>query len=177
MNEAERDELLAGYLGDELNEAERARFESMMAGDPELAAEAESLRRTIQAMRSLDAPGSGRAPGSRRLAGGGDGSPPASVTSPLRVWIGAVVRYAAAIGLAFAAGYFMRGGGGQEALPEASASRPAERADSDIARSVPPPAGEWLQSAAEVYVSRPRGSSFARSLVAIAEAGEKEAKP
>ena len=31
--------------------------------------------------------------------------------------------------------------------------------------------------AAEAYVSRPRGSSFARSLVAIAEAGEEDAKP
>ena len=56
MNEAERDEMLAGYLGDELNEAQRERFESMMADDPELAGEVESLRRTIEAMRALDAP-------------------------------------------------------------------------------------------------------------------------
>ena len=93
------------------------------------------------------------------------------------MWTGAVLRYAAVIGLAFAAGYFMRGGEGQEAVPEASASRPAELADSDVALPVMPEADEWLQRASEVYVNRPRGSSFARSLVAIAEAGEKDAKP
>lgn len=177
MDAANRDEMLAGYLGDELNEADRASFESMMAGDPELAAEVASLRRTIESMRALDAPGRGRALGSGRAAGSGDGSSPALVTSPLRMWMGAVVRYAAVIGLAFAAGYFMRGGVGQEALTDVSPARPAELADSDIALPVPPEAGDWLQRAAEVYVSRPRGSSFARSLVAIAEAGEKEAKP
>ena len=96
---------------------------------------------------------------------------------PLRAWAGAVLRYAAAIGLAFAAGYFMRGGAGQEALTDASVTRPTERADSDIALPMPPEAGDWLQRAAEVYVNRPRGSSFARSLVAIAEAGEEDAKP
>jgi anti-sigma factor RsiW len=166
MNEVERDELLAGYLGGELTAEDRARFESMMADDPALAADVAGLRRTIQAMRSLDAPGSGRAPGSA------DGAAPTSVMRPLRMWWGAVVRYAAVIGLAFAAGYFMRGGAGPEAQTGIPAARPDERADSDIALPVRPEAGEWLQRAAEVYVNHPGGSSFARSLVAIAEAGE-----
>ena len=93
------------------------------------------------------------------------------------MWTGAVLRYAAVIGLAFAAGYFMRGAGGQEALIDASASRPADDGGGGIALPVEREAGDWLQRAAEVYVNRPRGSSFARSLVAIAEAGEREEKP
>jgi hypothetical protein len=186
MNEAERNEMLAGYLGDELNEAERASFESMMAGDPELAGEVESLRRTIESMRALDAPGSGLAPGSGRARGTGHAhgvghappkagvTPSASVARPLRVWAGAVLRYATVIGLAFAAGYFMRGGEAREARPDALTAREAADAGNEIARPVSPEAGEWLQRAAEIYVTRPRGSSFARSLVAIAEAGEEE---
>jgi len=177
MNEAERDELLAGYLGGELTSQDGARFESMLADDPELAADVAGLRRTIEAMRSLDAPGSVRAAGSGRASGSGRGTMPAPVMRPLRMWWGAVVRYAAVIGLAFAAGYFMRGGAGPEAQTGIPAARPAEGADSDIALPAPPEAGEWLQRAAEVYVNRPGGSSFARSLVAIAKAGEKDAKP
>ena len=171
MNENNRDELMAGYLGDELSEAERARFESMMADDPELAGEVKSLRRTIEAMRALDAPGSGRPPGNGR------GTPPMLVGRPLRMWTGAVVRYAAVIGLAFAAGYLMRGGGGQEVPTDVAAARPAGGAGREIARPVMPEAGEWLQRAAEVYVTRPRGSGFARSLIAVAKAGEEDAKP
>jgi anti-sigma factor RsiW len=180
MNDIDRDELLAGYLGDELNEADRARFEAMMADDADLAAEAAALRRTIEAMRALDAaaPGMGDAPLLGHAPGIGPAPPKAGVTPatplarPLRVWGGAVIRYAAVIGLAFAAGYVMRGGETPPALTGSSTARPIDDAGGEAPLPAERAAGQWLRRAGEVYLNRPGGSSFARSLVAIAEAGE-----
>jgi anti-sigma factor RsiW len=177
MNDNDRDELMANYLGDELNESDRARFEAMMAEDADLAAEAAALRGTIDRMRALDTPGSAPAPGMADAPEPGHAPPkvgvasPSSMARPLRAWGSAVLRYAAVIGLAFVIGYVMGGRGSNEA-GRRQAGPPAV---SD-AGPVPAPArretDDWLQRVAEVYVNRPGGSSFARSLVAIAKAGE-----
>jgi hypothetical protein len=184
MNDNNRNELMAGYLGDELNEGDRARFEAMMADDADLASEVAALRNTIETMRALDSPGSapapapgiGHAPGTGHAAPKAGVTPSPSLARPLRVWSAAVLRYAAVIGLAFVIGYVTGGQGdrgpGDASRPSAGPS-PVSGAGSAPA-AARPGTDEWLQRAAEVYVNRPGGSSFARSLVAIASAGEGE---
>ena len=137
------DERLAAYLGGEMSEDDRRRFEAAMGENPALADEVRGLRRALEAMRSLDDRTVSEAPRPRVVV----------------KWGGAVLRYAAIIGLAFAAGYFLRGGDvdssqSQTAIEQASPSE-----------------DDWFQRAAERYVTGPRGPSFARSLVAIAESG------
>ena len=53
MNSADHHDQLAAYLGDEMDEESKARFEAVMEEDPALAAEVASLRDALEAMRSL----------------------------------------------------------------------------------------------------------------------------
>ncbi len=88
MNRDELESMLADHLAGELPAEKEAVFQEAMACDPALAAEAESLKRTLRAFDAL-----GAAPGrpQRRISGA------------------ALLRYAAVVALAFAGGWLLRG--------------------------------------------------------------------
>ena len=146
MNRDQAREWLADYLGDELDDAQRHEFEAYLAGDAELTAEVEDLRRALATLRTLDEPAAGET------------APWRSARSP-RLLI--LLRYAAVIALAFGAGYLTSGRFG---LPT-SALTPTV---------VQPPAGgatdAWEKRVAVAYANESGRSGLARSLVALAHA-------
>jgi len=154
------DARLADYLGGEMAENDRARFERRLKDNPALAAEVDGLRRTLDAMRSIGA----EAP-----------RPVQAFDRPWRRWTGAVLRYAAVIGITFTVGYVSGG------------SRLADRHDGIVMQTPPSPqppdrtssgndlpSPRWLERAAELYVSRRGSTGFGRSLVALAHAARPE---
>ena len=156
MNREEMQALLADYLGDELEPAQRERLEANLATDPEFAAEVAGLRESLALMRSLDradAASAGRRP-CRRVW-----------------WQTAVVRYAAAVLIGFGTGYLIRDlarsqdkGAG---VPRAALDRPIAPLE-----EVPPEPRtdrpSWQVEFAHAYASQPSRSSLARSLAALA---------
>lgn len=56
MNRERFDELLAGALGGELSDADRAAFDAHLAADAQARAEYDSLQAAVSQMQSLDAP-------------------------------------------------------------------------------------------------------------------------
>ena len=143
MNADHLKDMLADYLGGELGPADRQRFEQYLAGDPEFAAEVASLRKTLSAMRSLEVPAGS-------VAGRAGSS---------RAW--AALRYAAAILLAFSAGYLVHdlaGPGGRTTAPAVVEIEQAPRRPG------------WETRFASAYAENAGKSGLARSLVALAQA-------
>ncbi|MCP4594685.1 MAG: hypothetical protein GY842_28465 [bacterium] len=150
MNAEEARDLLAEYLGDELDSVQQHLFEDCLAKDADLAAEVDGLRRALAAMNSLDAPGGVTA---RREA-----------HQPLRHWSAAMMRYAAVILFAFSAGYLTR----NTADPNELASKPG------IHQSTGSPEWGALETrVAAAYTQNPGRSGLARSLLALAQAAQR----
>lgn len=149
MNREQARDMLADYLGDELEPEQKRHFEAYLTADHELAAEVDALRGTLAALRSLDVPSAmGVAPDGRRLAGRRGA---------------AALRYAAVFVFAFGAGYLansLASGGPQSPSPAPSESW-SER---DF--------GEWESRVAAAYARHAGQSGLARSLVALAEVGQ-----
>ncbi|UCG32698.1 MAG: hypothetical protein JSU68_13655 [Phycisphaerales bacterium] len=150
MNADDIKGMLAEYLGDELSPEDRRRFEEYLDTDREFAAEVASLRCTLDDMRSLKVPGEGAFAVPPRAA-------------ERRSWPVPVLRYAAVILLAFAAGFLARGWSGGEV---GSSGAPPAIADF---RPEQPPAG-WQMRFATAYVKNTSKSGLARSLVSLAQA-------
>jgi anti-sigma factor RsiW len=94
-------DLLADYLGGEMDRSARAAFESRLADDPALAGDVGGLRRTLAALRSLD-----------------EGEAEPARVSPPSGRRDAVWRYAAVIALAFLGGWGVRAMLNPAATPE-----------------------------------------------------------
>ena len=150
MTHDEARDMLADYLGGELDDAPRQRFENYLAGDAELAAEVESLRGALAAMRALDMPGAAPAMPEKRA----DFSRSAART---------VLRYAAVIIFAFGAGYVTRNAasGPPDGIPSAIV-QPGPKAR-DAAKS-------WETRVAIAYARQPGRSGLARALIALSHA-------
>ena len=150
MNADEMRDKLADYLGDELQPEERRRFEEYAATDPSFAAEVESLRETLRAMRSLDESAgeasSGTTHGSARMAW---------ARAP------ALLRYAAIILLAFSAGYL---------VPDRSETPRDVSTATDVQPKRATDQTEWQMRLAMAYSNSSSRSGLARSLVALARA-------
>ncbi len=148
MNRDQAKDLLADYLGGELDDVRRREFEAHLAGDPDLAAEVDGLRRALAAMRALDASAA---------------TPTLTNTSPRTKLPRALtlLRYAAIIVFAFGAGYL---------------TRHLAKGHLDQVRSgvVQPraqePAENWETRVAVAYARQAGRSGLARSLVALAQA-------
>ena len=162
MNRDEQNELLSDALGDELESSQRERFEKLLASDRDFEKEVAGLREALAALRSLGAAGPAA-------------TPVGTIAAGRRRWRPAtVLRYAAAILLAFGAGFVVRGSlVGREG--------PSGR----VAKPMPPPAGDVPAPVtvggveirfADAYLSHRSSSSLARSLVAIAQVTSKEVK-
>ena len=149
MNRDEANELMADYLGGELSPADRLRFEAYLNTDPELAGEVAGLERTLATLQQLDAPGNVAQP---RTEANHTGAP--------RWWIAAALRYAAAVAIAFLAGYSLRGPAAES--PVSSPTR-LVRNDAPDSRST------YWHRVAVAYSRRANGSGLGRSLVALAE--------
>lgn len=145
----EANELMADYLGGELSPADRSRFQAYLKTDPQLAGEVTELERTLATLRTLDAPGDVPHP---RTAARHPRAP--------RWRIAAVLRYAAAVAIAFLAGYTLRGPAAQSPVPS-----PTRLVRNDA------PDSRWTfqHRVAEAYSRRANGSGLGRSLVALAE--------
>ena len=152
MSNDELNDLLADYLGGELGEEQRAAVERRLAADPALAQEVASLRGALDALRALDEPSAAPAALDEAPAMAAAGRRPA-----------AVLRYAAAILIAFAIGYVVR-----DRRPGAPVEPPLAGGGSGSRTAVV--VGDWRQDAAEAYVRSPRKSGLARSLMALAHA-------
>jgi anti-sigma factor RsiW len=150
MNADEIKAMLADYLGDELGPEDRRRFEEYLDTDREFAAEVASLRCTLDDMRSLKVPGE-------------DAFAPPPRAAERRAWPVPVLRYAAVILLAFAAGFFARGWSSGEVA--SSVSPPAIV---DFGQEQPP--ASWQMRFATAYVKNTSKSGLARSLVSLAQA-------
>jgi ferric-dicitrate binding protein FerR (iron transport regulator) len=150
MNADEIKGMLADYLGDELGAEDRQRFEEYVDTDREFAAEVASLRCTLDAMRSLKVPDEDVFAAPLRAAA-------------RRSWSLPVLRYAAVIVLAFAAGFLARGWSGWEGGP--SAPPPAI---AGLGREQPP--ADWQMRFADAYVRNANKSGLARALVSLAQA-------
>jgi anti-sigma factor RsiW len=150
MNNDELNDLLADYLGGELDEQQRATVEQRLAGDPALAQEVASLRGALDALRALDEPSA--TPAALAEVPAATGHRPA-----------AVLRYAAAILIAFAIGYVVR-----DRRPGAPVEPPLAGASGGSTTAVVN--GGWRQDAAEAYVRYSREPGLARSLMALAHA-------
>lgn len=143
MKPDEIQNVLADYLGDELDPARKAEFERALDNDPDLAAEVDSLRKTVQAMRSLDVP-------SVVLPALSPAHPPAA--APPRML--GIMRYAASILIAFTLGAFVRD------LSVAPQRIPQ-----------PPPGPSAIHTRlAAAYNHNAAKSGLARSLLAVAHA-------
>lgn len=163
----ERNDLLAGYLGDELPPADRQRFEDFMAADPAFAEEVAALRHTLVTLRSLDEPVgavSDRDAASRRVYPGADEGGIGSRTPGNRrrahSRIASPLRYAAAILLAFAAGYAAKSFSPAAAPPALTEPRPNQ----------PKPSPDFERRFAEAYGRSSADSELARSLIALSRA-------
>lgn len=148
MNPDEVKDLLADYLGDELSPGDRQRFEQYLTSDPDFAAEVETLRRTLSAMRSLEVPGQWSAPGI-----------PAARTRAFRA--ATLLRYAAVILLAFTGGFLVRGQSDIESEPAPPSVVEPERR---------PRQHDLQRRFASAYTRNADKSGLARSLVALAQA-------
>ncbi|MCK4659639.1 MAG: zf-HC2 domain-containing protein [Phycisphaerae bacterium] len=149
MNHDQAWGMLADYLGDELDESQRRQFEAHLADDAELAAEVESLRRTLAAMHALD-----ESVSVPEISGGLMGRP--------RRRTFAFLRYAAVILMAFGAGYFTNSlSMGRQANSIAGIVEPGSKGVSD----------NWGTRVAIAYANQPSRSGLARSLVALAHVG------
>lgn len=140
--------LLADYLGDELDPARKAEFERALDNDPDLAAEVDSLRKTIRAMRSLDVPSV--VPPALSPA-----HPPGAAPRML-----GIMRYAASILIAFTLGALVRD------VAMAPDSAPPSRV---ITIDEPGP-GAVERKLAAAYNHNAAKSGLARSLLAVAHA-------
>ncbi len=146
MTHDEARDMLADYLGGELDDARRRRFENYLAGDPELAAEVESLRGALAALRALDAPYA-----AEKQAG--------SSRSPIPI----LLRYAAVIIFAFGAGYLARN----------VTSGPSDSAPPGIVQPTPKArdaAKVWGTRVVTAYARQPGRSGLARALIALSRA-------
>lgn len=146
MNSDEARDLLADYLGDELDDTRKRRFEAHLTDDPELAAEVDAMRRTMSALRSLDMP-----------------MTPTVAPTASRSPISTLLRYAAIVVFAFGAGY----------LTHNVTTGPVNDSAPTIVRpgSKTPP-DDWETRVAMAYAKAHGHSSLARSLVALAHAAE-----
>jgi len=166
MTHDQAQEMLADYLGGELDESQKQQFEAYLTGDPALAAEVDSLRRTLAAMRAIDEPVTAPVPW--------DGTPPARTDDPRAsgaddrtVWkhgrMAVLLRYAAIIVFAFGAGFLANAGArGPGVTTPSSVVEPAPK-NQDRAR-------QWETRIAVAYAKQPGRSGLARSLVALARA-------
>jgi len=134
----DHDDLLADYLGDELSADDRHRFEAMQRDDAELAARVEGMRGAIEVLRTLDA--------GREQTDGVSRKPARSR--------GRGLRYAAAIALAFAAGWAVR-------------SLWSPTPDVTPAPGAPTP---WERRLASAWDDQADQAPLARSLLAFARA-------
>ncbi len=153
--------LLADALGDELSDADRAKFEAHLVQCEKCRREYESLRTILAEARSLPAPHqvSVQRVGDTLILAG-----PSAVRSPSRrIWSAAMLRTAAGILIAFAAGYWahstlIRGEG-----------RPLTGGEWRAPNNEP--ASKPLQLAlVEAHARNPRSSDLAKGMIAVFDA-------
>jgi anti-sigma factor RsiW len=154
--------LLADYLGDELSPEQRRSFEHDLADDADLAAEVESLRGALVAMRALDA---GDAPDSSASP-----APLAAIRPASRR--GHLVRVAALLALAFIGGYLVKG---MEPAPGVTRGPGAARTSEGQANDGVPAADRGT-SFVKHYLDGNDRRGFGRTLVAYARATKDDKK-
>ena len=147
MDREKLEELMADYLGGELEPAHAAQYETALAEHPDLAGEVASLQRTLSMIRKTD----------------GKDRPDMPLPSK-KAWSRAVLPYAAALILAFTAGYFFR----SIPLPFTA----DEHSGGLENPAVGEPLEDWTQTFAEAYTINPGASRLARSLIAFSRALE-----
>ena len=172
MNEREFQDKLADYLAGEMNAAEAEAFRAALAADPErrrLADELQAAAAALECRAASDEEAREATAGLRwdDLAARARRTPVRAErpASRLRI-LNVALRYAAAIVLAFVAGYWAR-----------SSAAVAEREPAPIVRG--PEIGSVGTEAAEQYAasyvkaarSFPNASSFSRTLMALAKSG------
>jgi len=146
MNPPEFEQRMADYLGAELEPIERAEFERLLAADPAAQKRVDALRTLAAAVRELPA------------------TVPPVAPQPL-IWkrVMVVLRYAAVILLAFAAGYGVRGaGGGPPETVRTVAAVPA------AARSV---TDSFAERYARAVAAKPGASTLSHALLAMGRTG------
>jgi predicted anti-sigma-YlaC factor YlaD len=149
-------ERLADYLGGELGTAARAEVEQHLGTCAACAAEAASLRRTLDALRTLPE----STPGERE--------PQARSRTGARAARGAaMLRYAAAILIAFTLGYVVRDRSAGESREGEGEPAIVQRGGGTAVAST-----SWPERAAEVYARQSTRSELARSLVALSSVGK-----
>jgi hypothetical protein len=134
--------MLSDYLAGELDHETARTFEAALADHPDLAEEAASLLKTLSLVRAFEGIDADRARTFSKRPG-------------RAFWL----RFAAALVLAFAAGFLARDfiardEGGVKSI-DVDASAPAS------------PDDDWRQTFAEAYAERSEASRLARSLVAL----------
>lgn len=145
MTPDERDELLADALGGELDDLGLERLDAARRADPTFAAEHDALERALAMVRDLPGPGKStmRQPERRR-------------------WPRTALRYAAAIAVAFVAGWIVRG---------APAPSEPELDEAVVSNDVQQDVDAWRERAGTAWSRQAGRSGLARSLITIAEAG------
>ena len=138
---------MADYLGGELEPDLAAQYETALAEHLDLAEEVASLQGTLSMIRETD----GRSRADRPV-------------QPAKPWFRIVLPFAAALILAFIAGYFAR----TLPLPFTSDVQSEGLEDPVVAE----PSEEWKQKLADAYAGRSDDSRLARSLIAFSRALE-----
>jgi anti-sigma factor RsiW len=147
MSEAQDQERLADYLGDEMTGDERRRFEAALSRNPRLEQEVASLQRTLDVLRALD----------------GSLAVPIAVSASAtqrRSIIRVGLRSAALVAIAFGAGYLARSA-------ERTAAVPAEPS---AAGGGAPHVSPSAQRFAEAWSANAGESDVVRALLAAAHA-------
>ena len=153
--------MMAEYLGGELDEAGRAKFETMMEGDEQLALEVKTLRAASDAIGSLDDEDAGPV---AMIS-----SKPASSAASFR---GHALRYTAVIALAFLGGYIIRG---LEPIPGPGGVEPEHAGGIEtnaVDNSGDDSGGEenFEHRLTREYLNAPERTGLSRSLIAYARA-------
>lgn len=154
--------MLADYLGGELDPRKRAEFERAMQNDPELAMEVTSLQSALDDLRLLDY--------------GEEAVRTAQVqeqtVSSSRRGV-STLRFAAMIGLAFVVGYVLRGMEPQPLLPPTQNGNPNAERQVD---NQSPSQEDFPTRLARHYLDQPGRSGFGRSLIAYARTAQGTSK-
>ena len=158
-------DMLADYLGGELDEAQARQFEAHLTENPALAAEVDSLRGTLAAMRALDEPAATPAPRDAAPLVKTDEPPALPRVDNRAPWrrMSGVLRYAAVVVFAFGAGYLANAvNRGPDTSTPARVVEPAPEA--------PDGAGLWEARVRVAYAEQHGRSGLARSLIALSRA-------
>lgn len=152
MNEKELEMLLADYLGNELDDAERRRFEEFLDANPQARAEVEALRRTLADVRCLEEETESRVAewsGSRESCRAG--------------WFTTALRYAAVLAVGMGVGWLLKpaevGPGKHETVEPSPAPQVA------VTEPVHP---DWIRAVATASRTHGQGSSFACHMAILA---------